>query len=160
MKALLILCIVTLVTCSGFCQNKKNKKSEIPKKTNTIELITSYKTPKEALNEIVKILLQEGIAPEKIDSSAYFITTGTYGVESTDNKLMFVISEKSDSITINITGKFIMNIEITIGGVTGKSSWNKISFQGMKGSPYRLSWDFMNKFTTLIPNKRVKYLTK
>ncbi|WP_065218025.1 MULTISPECIES: hypothetical protein [Butyricimonas] len=160
MKTLLILCIVTLVTCSGFCQNKKNKKSEIPKKTNTIELITSYKTPKEALNEIVKVLLQEGIEPEKIDSSAYFITTGTHGIESTDNKLMFVISEKSDTITIRITGKFIMNIEITIGGVTGKSSWNKISYQGMKGSPRQLSWNFMHKFTTLIPNKKINYITQ
>ncbi|WP_270487857.1 hypothetical protein [Butyricimonas synergistica] len=160
MKTLLILCVVTLVTCSGFCQNKKNKKLEIPKKTNTIELITSYKTPKEALNEIVKVLLQEGIEPEKIDSSAYFITTGTHGIESTDNKLMFVIFEKSDTIAIRITGKFVMNIEITIGGVTGKSSWNKISYQGIKGSPYRLSWDFMHKFTTLIPNKKVNYITQ
>ena len=160
MKTLLILCVVTLVTCSGFCQNKKNKKLEIPKKTNTIELITSYKTPKEALNEIVKTLLQEGIEPEKIDSSAYFITTGTHGIESTDNKLMFVIFEKSDTIAIRITGKFVMNIEITIGGVTGKSSWNKISYQGMKGSPHRLSWDFMHKFTTLIPNKKVNYITQ
>ena len=72
---------------------------------------------------------------------------------------MFVISEKSDTIMIRITGKFIMNVEITIGGVTGKSSWNKTSYQGMKGSPYRLSWDFMNKFATLIPNKKVKYIT-
>ena len=158
MKKLLFLCIVILITYSGLCQSKKNNKLEIPKKTNTIELITNYKTSKEALNEIVKILLSEGIEPEKIDSSAYFITTGTHGLKSTDNKLMFVISEKSDTISIRITGKFIMNVEITIGSVTGKSSWNKISYQGMKGSPYRLSWDFMNKFTTLIPNKKIKYM--
>lgn len=160
MKQLLFVSLTILIAATSLGQNKKNKKSEIPKKSNTIELSTTYKTQKEALNEIVKILLQEGIEPEKIDSSAFFISTGSYGIKSVDSKLMFVITPRSDTTIVTISGKFIMNIEITIGGVTGKSSWNKISYQGMKGSPHRLAWDFMYNLTTLIPNKNIKYIIK
>lgn len=160
MKKLLFISLMTLIVATCMGQSKKKQKPGIPKKTNTIELATTYKTQKEALNEIVKTLLQEGIEPEKIDSSAFFISTGAHGIESVDSKLMFVITTRADTTIVTISGKFIMNVEITIGGVTGKSSWNRISYQGMKGSPYRLSWDFMHKFTTLIPNKGLKYITK
>ena len=67
MKKLLFISLTCLIVATSLGQNKNNQKLEIPKKSNTIELTTTYKTQQEALNEIVKILLREGIEPEKID---------------------------------------------------------------------------------------------
>ena len=160
MKKLLFILIAISIANFSFSQNKKKTKLEIPKKTNLIEVTTNYSSKKEALNVIVRILLQEGIEPEKIDSSSFFITTGAYGAEPIDVKLMFSIKEKVDTIFVSITGKFIYNIEIKIGAVTSKSSWSRIEYKGMQGSPIRKSWDLMHKFTILIPNKNIKYIIK
>lgn len=158
MKKLLFISLTCLIVATSLGQNKKDQKLGIPKKSNTIELTTTYKTRQEALNEIVKILLQEGIEPEKIDSSAFFITTGPHGIKYINAKLMFTITSRADTIITTLSGKFITHGGAVIGGVVVTPSWNKIEYK--KGSSYRLSWDFMHKFTTLIPNKGLKYITK
>ena len=98
MKKLLFISLTCLIVATSLGQNKNNQKLEIPKKSNTIELTTTYKTQQEALNEIVKILLREGIEPEKIDSSAFFITSTCPRKLSIscfpDTSLAFVTSSK------------------------------------------------------------------
>ena len=154
MRTLLLISLICLTVATSSGQNKKDQKLGIPKKSNTIELTTTYKTRQEA----VKILLREGIEPEKIDSSAFFITTGPHGIKYINAKLMFTITSKADTIITTLSGKFITHGGAVIGGVVVTPSWNRIEYK--KGSSYRLSWDFMHKFTTLIPNKGLKYITK
>ena len=44
MKKLLFISLTCLIVATSLGQNKNNQKLEIPKKSNTIELTTTYKT--------------------------------------------------------------------------------------------------------------------
>ena len=107
------------------------------------------------------MLLMDGIIPEKVDTTnSFYILTSPIETKTSHVKLSFIAIQQADSVLVLTSGQLNTNIEITLYGVTSTSTWTKINYSGMKGSPIRDAWEYMHEKTTRIPSRSTRYATK
>jgi len=113
---------------------------EIPKRASQI-FIHNNKTQGENFIYVSKHLVSENIEIEKRDQSLGTITTAVYSPSKTNPIMLMFFCQDS---VIRITGNFKLGMDINIGGVVAKDNLSKIENRGMKGSPFKKTFEAIN----------------
>lgn len=158
MKTILYILVFSLILHLP-CMAEKNKK--IPKNVNTILIYTNYKDKDEAFQKLGILLLDKNIGLKKTNKDFYYIASEPELLKrSTSARLKFNIIYIDFKTVIKITGEYCFHIDIDLGQVTEKQSWDKIINKGMKGSPAKIAFEYLQKISKLIPHKNLEYLIK
>jgi len=70
---------------------------------------------------------------------------------------LYYFSIRIKDQTIILTGSFKLNMNINLGMVESTGEYTDIANKGMKGSPFRKSFEIMHEFSKKLKYSQVKY---
>lgn len=145
MKTTLFIITLALIPILCFAQ---------PKRSNVIELSTSYASEEEAFVAVSKILLLNTIPIDKSDKDIGLIKTATYTNNSVRIIATIIVNKVDNIVYVRLYGRYWLS-------AFGEEERNTmmIEYKGRKGSPGMLSWEAIHRIASLIPSKEINYLT-
>jgi|1048.fasta_scaffold02612_2 hypothetical protein len=152
MKIVILTSILLLVSTYSFAQNEVVV--EVPKGTSKI-ILTNDLNKEENFKHVIDILLEQSHFIASKDSEFGTIKTEARPIKGLDCLYYFSIRIKDQ--TIIISGSFKLNMNISLGMVESTGEYTDIANKGMKGSPFRKSFEIMHEFSKKLKYSQVKY---
>ena len=138
MKSLL-LCALIAMSFTSFAQTE-------PVKGNSKIIITTSLSPKEAYKSTLKKLISEGYFVDLQDSVNFYIKTQPVPIKKSSLVGYYNLVFPDGQIVISGMGKAGYNI--TLWGVTTIADYYPITYGGMKNSPMRRSFEFLQELAS------------
>lgn len=152
MKIFILSSILILGSTSLFAQNEIEV--EIPKGTSKIILVNDL-NKEENFKHVIDMLLEQSHFIAAKDMEYGTIKTEPKPIKGMDCLYYFSIRIKDE--TIIISGSFKLNMNINFGLIESTAEYTDIANKGMKGSPFRKSFELMHEFSKKLKYSQVKY---
>jgi hypothetical protein len=152
MKIVILSIILILGSTYLFAQNEVGV--EVPKGTSKI-ILTNDLNKEENFKHVIDMLLEQSHFIAAKDSEFGTIKTEARPIKGLDCLYYFSIRIKDQ--TIILTGSFKLNMNISLGMVESTGEYTDIANKGMKGSPFRKSFEIMHEFSKKLKYSQVKY---
>lgn len=117
--------------------------SNVPKRTNMILLTVANNYNDDTFKAVKTLLADYNIFPEKTDTDIGLIKTEEIPLEFGYAKYYIRIIKKDSITQIRLLGYCKTTTELTLGGVTAKSDWQRIENKGMEGSIFLDAFRYM-----------------
>lgn len=113
-----------------------------PQKKDDLIVVTTDTVDSQALNKIMKTLIEVGFTIKSKDTDAGMVTTNTYDFKKGKLTLNVLVALNE----IKIYGDYEPNLAFVSGANKPDALRDRINFEGNKGSAVKEAWNIMDSF--------------